>query len=99
MLGVMIFLAGFALYQGIMALKNEKAGLTPIDEFSKKITEKAAAKAFKFAVFMLLFTQLFVIDWLSIQGVKETKVVIALGNVAMVLFFIFARIYLLQSGN
>lgn len=100
-LGAMIFFAGYALYQGIIALKNEKAGLTSIDELSKKISEKAAAKAFVFSIYMWLFALLFVIDWLPFHDnnvITAIKIMVALGMMGMTLIFIFARIYYSRVG-
>ncbi|MCB0649102.1 MAG: hypothetical protein KDC49_20670 [Saprospiraceae bacterium] len=45
-IGVMLIIVGFVIYSGIQALRDARLGLNPIDELSKKITQKAASSAF-----------------------------------------------------
>lgn len=97
-LGVMIFLAGFALYQGTKAFRNEKAGLTPEDELSKRIREKAAATAFKISIYMWLFCLLFLIDLIPVHSVIQAKIIVAIGMVGMGLIFLFTWLYFSKVG-
>ena len=97
-LGVMIFLSGFALYQGIRALKNERAGLKPEDELSRRIKEKAAATAYKVSIFMWLFCLLFVIDLIPVHTIAQAKIIVAFGMVGMTLIFIITWLYLSKVG-
>jgi len=98
MLGVLILLAGFAFYQGIKALQNEKAGLNPVDELSIRIKEKAAAKAFQFSILMWLFWLLFAIDLFPIKSEVQTKIIVALGMVGMTLIFLLTWLYYSKAG-
>jgi hypothetical protein len=96
-LAVMLIVIGFVIYSGIQALRDAKSGLNPIDELSQKLSETAAAIAFKWSIFMWLII-LFVLDMFSLVTVKEAKFVIAIGMMVMVLIFFFTRLYLSKVG-
>lgn len=96
-IGVMLVIVGFVIHSGIQALKDAKSGLNPIDELSKKLTQKAAATAFQISIYMWLFG-LFVLDMFPIDSVNKSKLVIATGMVGMGLIFLFARLYFSRVG-
>ena len=96
-IAAMLLVVGFVIYFGIQALKDAKSGLNPVDEFSKKIAEKAAATTFKISIYMWLFV-LFILDFFTIDSVNKAKLVIAIGMVGMTLIFLFIRLYLSRVG-
>ena len=96
-IGAMLLVVGFVIYTGIQALKDAKSGLSPVDELSKKIAEKAAATTFKISIYMWLFG-LFILDFFNVDSVNKAKFVIAIGMVGMTLIFLFIRLYLSRVG-
>ncbi|MFC2188241.1 hypothetical protein ACFCT7_13060 [Fulvivirgaceae bacterium LMO-SS25] len=96
-MGVMLLIVGFVIYSGIQALKDAKSGLSPVDELSNKITERAAAIAFRVSIYMWLFG-LFVLEMFNIDSVNKAKFVIAIGMIGMTLIFLFTRLYLSKKG-
>tara|TARA_R110002020_G_scaffold439005_1_gene649493 strand:- start:567 stop:1037 length:471 start_codon:yes stop_codon:yes gene_type:complete len=96
-IAVMLLVVGFVIYFGFQALKDAKLGLSPVDEFSKRIAEKAAARTFKISIFMWLFG-LFILDFFTIDSVNKAKLVIVIGMVGMTLIFLFIRLYLSRVG-
>lgn len=92
-LGLGVFLIGFGLYFKIRSFKSEKAGLTTEDELSKRIKEKAAAKAFSFSIYMWVFVILFLIDM-----EPRDKIIIGLGLMGMVLIFFLNWLYYSKVG-
>jgi hypothetical protein len=96
-IGAMLLVVGFVIYTGIQALKDAKSGLSPVDELSKRITEKAAATTFKISIYMWLFG-LFILDFFNVDSVNKAKLVIAIGMVGMTLIFLFIRVYLSRVG-
>ncbi len=98
LLGALAVIAGFQLYFGIEAFKNEKLGLEPHDELSKRIKERAAAKAFKFSILMWLFALIFFIDLVPIESFRVVKMVVAFGMLGMVLIYLITWFYLSKAG-
>ena len=96
-IGAMLIIVGFVIYSGVQAIKDAKSGLNPVDEFSKTITEKASAAAFKFSIYMWLFG-LFIIDIFPVDSVNKAKFVIAVGMMGMALIYLFIRVYLSKVG-
>ena len=96
-IAAMLIVVGFIIYSGIQALKDAKAGLSPVDELSSKIAEQAAAATFKISIYMWLFG-LFTLDFFSVDSVNKAKLVIAIGMVGMTLIFLFIRLYLSKVG-
>ncbi len=96
-IGAMLLVVGFVIYTGIQALKDAKSGLSPVDELSKRIAEKAAATTFKISIYMWLFG-LFTLDFFNVDSVNKAKFVIAIGMVGMTLIFLFIRLYLSRVG-
>lgn len=94
---VMLVIVGFVIYSGIQALKDAKSGLNPVDELSNKLTQKAAAIAFRISIYMWLIG-LFALDMFPIDSVNKAKFVIAIGMVGMTLIFLFIRLYLSRVG-
>lgn len=97
LVGVMLLIVGFVVFSGIQALRDAKAGLNPVDELSKKISQKAAATAFRISIYMWL-VGLFALDMFPIDSVNKAKFVIAIGMVGMSLIFLFARLYFSRVG-
>ena len=91
--GLVILIVGFRLYFTINSFKSEKAGLTSEDELSKRIKEKAAAKAFKFSIYMWAFVVLFLAD----IG-PRAKIIVGLGLMGMGLIFLLTWFYLSKVG-
>ena len=91
--GLCILLIGFGLYFKIQSYKNEKAGLTSDDELSKRIKEKAAAKAFSISIYMWLFAILFLIG-----SEPRVKILISFGMIGMVLIFFLNWFYYSKVG-
>lgn len=91
--GACILIVGLGLYFKIDGIKNVKAGLKPTDELSKRIKEKAAAKAFEFSIFMWVLGVLFFAD---ID--PASKIMIGLGVMAMGLVFLIAWLYYSKAG-
>ena len=96
-IGAMLLVVGFVIYTGIQALKDAKSGLSPVDELSKRIAEKAAATTFKISIYMWLF-DLFILDFFNVDSVNKAKLVIAIGMVGMTLIFLFIRLYFSRAG-
>ena len=96
-IGAMLLVVGFVIYKGIQALKDAKSGLSPVDELSKRIAEKAAATTYKISIYMWLFG-LFILDFFNVDSVNKAKLVIAIGMVGMTLIFLFIRLYLSRAG-
>lgn len=96
-IGVMLFIVGFVIYNGIQALRDAKSGLNAVDELSEKISQKAAATAFKISIYMWLFG-LFALDLFPIDSVNKAKLVIAIGMIGMTLIFLFSRLYFSRVG-
>ncbi|UOB16503.1 hypothetical protein [Abyssalbus ytuae] len=96
-IGAMLLVVGFIIYSGIKALKDSKSGLNPIDELSKKISEKAAAASFRISIFMWL-AGMFLMDIVPVDSVNKAKLVIAIGMVGMTLIFLFIRLYFSRVG-
>ncbi|MEQ9442838.1 MAG: hypothetical protein RIG62_27605 [Cyclobacteriaceae bacterium] len=99
--GFMLILAMFAIYTGMQALRDAKEGLNVEDELSKKISEKAAAKAYKYSVILWLVILSLLLDQLplnSLETVKAAKIVVVSGMSAMVLIFLFMRLYYQKVG-
>lgn len=97
MIGFMFLIVGFVIHSGVQALKDAKSGLNPVDELSKKVSQQAAATAFKISIYMWLFG-LFVLDLFRIDSVNKAKFVIATGMAGMALVFLFTRLYLSRVG-
>jgi hypothetical protein len=93
----MLLIVGFVIYTGIQALKDAKSGLSPVDELSKAINEKAAAISFKISIYMWLLG-IFALDVFSVDSVSKAKLAIAIGMVGMTLLFIVVRLYLSKVG-
>ena len=91
--GLVILVVLLSLYFKITTYKNEKAGLSAEDEFSKRIKEKAAANAFNWSIYMWTFVILFLID-----VEPRTKIIIGLGIMGMGLLFLFNWFYLSKVG-
>ncbi|GAB3333040.1 hypothetical protein GCM10027429_13150 [Marivirga atlantica] len=96
-IGVMLLIVGFVIYFGVQALRDAKSGLNPVDELSKKLTQKAAATAYKMSIYMWLFG-LFALDLFAIDSVNKAKLVIAIGMIGMTLIFLFTRLYFSRVG-
>ena len=96
-IAVMLLVVGFIIYWGIQALKDAKSDLNPVDELSKKITQKASATAFHISIYMWL-AGLFILDKFAIDSVNKAKFVIAIGMIGMTLLFLFIRLYLSRVG-
>ena len=92
-LGLGILLIGFGLYFKIQSFKSEKSGLTSDDELSKRIKERAAAKAFSFSIYMWVFVILFLVDM-----EPREKIIIGLGLMGMVLIFFLNWLYYSKVG-
>jgi len=91
--GFSILLIGFGLYFKIQSYKSEKAGLASDDELSKRIKEKAAAKAFSLSIYMWLFVILFLL------GIEpRVKIIIGFGLLGMVLIFFINWFYYSKVG-
>ena len=91
--GLSILMIGFGLYFKIQSFKNEKSGLTSDDELSKRIKERAAAKAFGFSIYMWIFVILFLFDM-----EPRDKIIIGLGLMGMMLIFFLNWLYYSKVG-
>ncbi|MCA0133880.1 hypothetical protein [Winogradskyella alexanderae] len=91
-LGLVILIIGISLYFKITSYKSEKAGLTAEDEFSKRVKEKSAAKAFNWSIYMWLFI-IFLVDM-----EPRNKITIGLGIIGMGLIFFLNWLYLSKVG-
>lgn len=91
--GACILIVGLGLYFKIDSFKSVKAGLKPTDELSKRIKEKAAAKAFEFSIFMWVLGVLFITD---ID--PKSKIIIGLGVIGMGLVFLLTWFYYSKVG-
>lgn len=89
LLGAMILIASLQLYFANKAFQNERSGLTPEDELSKRVREKAAANAFKISVYMWTFIILFFIDMDT-----GAKIILGLGLIGMGLTYLISWLYL-----
>ncbi len=91
--GLSILMIGFGLYFKIQKFISEKSGLTSDDELSKRIKEKAAAKAFGFSIYMWVFIILFLIDM-----EPRDKIIIGLCLIGMGLIFFLNWLYYSKVG-
>lgn len=91
-LGLTVLMIGFDLYFKIQRYRNEKSGLTPDDELSNRIKEKAAAKAF------ILSVKIWIIIILLPHNVEITDEIVALGLLAMGLIFFLNWLYYSKVG-
>jgi len=91
--GLSILMIGFGLYFKIQRFKSEKSGLNPDDELSKRIKEKAAAKAFSFSIYMWVFILLFLVEM-----EPRDKIIIGLGLIGMGLIFFLNFLYYSKTG-
>lgn len=91
-LGIMILILGISLYFKVTNYKNERLGLTSEDEFSKRVKENSAAKAFNWSIYMWVFT-LFLLDM-----EPRTKIIIGLGIIGMGLIFFLNWFYQSKVG-
>ena len=96
-LGVLLIITAIPIYSGIIALKNAKEGLNPVDELSKTIHQHAAAKAFRTSIFVWLII-LFALDFFEIDSVNKAKLVIAIGMVITFFIYLLIRLYLSKVG-
>ncbi len=91
--GLSILLISFGLYFRIQSYKSAKAGLTSDDELSKRIREKAAAKAFGISIYMWLFIILFV------KGTEpKVKIIMGFGLLGMALVFFLNWLFYSKVG-
>lgn len=91
--GLSILMIGFGLYFKIQRFNSEKSGLNPDDELSKRIKEKAAAKAFSFSIYMWVFIILFLVEM-----EPRDKIIIGLGIIGMGLIFFLNWLYFSKTG-
>ncbi len=91
--GLSMLMIAFGVYFKIQSYKNEKAGLTSDDELSKRIKEKAAAKAFVISVYMWVFVILFLLG-----AEPRVKIIIGFGLLGMVLIFFLNWFYYSKVG-
>jgi len=91
--GLSILMIGFGLYFRLQRFNNEKSGLNPDDELSKKIKEKAGSKAFSFSIYMWVFIILFLIDM-----EPRDKIIIGLGILGMGFIFFLNWLYYTKVG-
>jgi len=91
--GLSILIIGFGLYFKIQRFNSEKSGLNPDDELSKRIKEKAAAKAFSFSIYMWVFIILFLVEM-----EPRDKIIIGLGIIGMGLIFFLNWLYFSKTG-
>ena len=92
-LGLSVLIIGINLYIKIKGFKEERMGLASEDELSKGIKEKAAAKAFRYSIFMWVFIILFFIE---IE--PKAKIVIGIGVLGMAVVFLLTWLYLSMNG-
>ena len=91
--GLSVLMIFFGIYFKIQRYKNEKAGLTSDDELSKRIKEKATAKAFNLSFYMWLFIILF------IKGIEpNVKIIMGFGLLGMALVFFLNWLYYSKIG-
>jgi uncharacterized membrane protein len=91
--GLSILMIGLGLYFKIQRFNSEKSGLNPDDELSKRIKEKAAAKAFSFSIYMWVFIILFLTEM-----EPGDKIIIGLGLIGMGLIFFLNWLYYSKTG-
>ena len=91
--GISILMIGFGLYFRIQRFNSEKSGLTPDDELSNRIKEKAAAQAFNFSIYMWVFVILFLTNM-----EPRDKIIIGLGLLGMGLIFFLNWLYYSKVG-
>ena len=92
-LGVSLFLIGLGIHFKVKRYQNVKIGLPAEDEFSTRIREKAAAKAFYWSFYLWLFVVLFVIE-----AQPKIKIILGLGLLAMGLIFFVGWLYYNRFG-
>ncbi len=91
--GLSILMICLGMYFKIQRYKSEKVGLTSDDELSKRIKEKATAKAFNMSFYMWLFIILFVKD---IE--PKVKIIMGFGLLGMGLVFFLNWLYYSKVG-
>ena len=90
-LGALIVI--FSLVIGMKRIKDEKKGLTPEDELSKSIKQKAAATAFMYSFYLWTAIILFMVD-----TKHSIEIPIGIGIMGMGLLFIGFWIYYSKTG-
>ena len=83
----------FSLVIGMKRIKDEKKGLTPEDELSKSIKQKAAATAFMYSFYLWTAIILFMVD-----TKHSIEIPIGIGIMGMGLLFIGFWIYYSKTG-
>ncbi len=91
--GLSILMICLGMYFKIQRYKSEKVGLTSDDELSKRIKEKATAKAFNMSFYVWLFIILFVKD---IE--PKVKIIMGFGLLGMGLVFFLNWLYYSKVG-
>ncbi len=91
--GLSILMICFGMFFKIQNYKSEKVGLSSDDELSKRIKEKATAKAFNISFYMWLFIILFV------NGIEpKVKIIMGFGLLGMALVFFLNWLYYSKVG-
>jgi len=83
----------FSLFIGIKRLQDEKKGLTPEDELSKSIKQRAAAMAFMYSFYLWTFIIIFTVD-----SALRIEIPIGIGIMGMGILFIGFWIYYSKTG-
>lgn len=92
-IGLSVLMVCFGIYFKLQRYKNEKAGLTADDELSKRVKEKATAKAFHLSFYMWLFIILFV------KGIEpNVKIIMGFGLLGMAFVFFLNWLYYSKIG-
>lgn len=91
--GLSVLLIGFGLYFNIQRFKSEKLGLTSDDELSKRIMEKAAARAFIVSIYMWAT---FIVFFTGIG--PRGKIIMGIGLIGMGLVFFLNWFYYSKIG-
>ena len=90
---LVILVLAFAIPLGIRAIRDEKAGIPPEDEFSTRIKEKAASSAFlsSFYIWIIMLA-------LFSRSDMDTEFLLGAGILGMILSFIAYYLHYRSKG-
>lgn len=91
--GSVLVVVLFSMIVGIRRIKDEKKGIAPEDELSRRIKQKAAASAFSLSFILWTMIALFTVD-----SELRVEIPIGMGILGMGLLFVGFWIYYSISG-
>ncbi len=92
-IGMLLLIISISIYFKIKSYKSIASGLNAEDEYSKRVKEKAASRAYHMSIYMWVIVVLFLIE---IQ--PREKIIIGLGIIGMGVIYFINWMYLSKNG-